>query len=186
MKSLHIASPIAKIAMLFLLIPSGILAAQNPDSAAVSKLLQSVKTHAAYADDDAATLASYARSRLDKQHHGIRLNMIRQHVNNLIRDGNELNSKRDEASPWQQQAIDQIVQLLPVMADHLTATITYLNENPNLSKFKPFRDYVFANETLIHNAHEIISGYVTYGEAKAKAEARQKDLRLPAPAAPTA
>lgn len=186
MKSLQTAASVATIAILFLLIPSGLRAAQNPDSAAVSQLLQSVKTHAANAEDDAATLASFTRSTLDKRHHGVQLNMIREHINNLIRDGNELNSKRDEGSPWQQQAIDHIVQLLPVMADHLTATITYLNEHPNHVNLKPFQDYVLANETLIHNAHDIISAYVEYGEAKAKSETLEKNLRLPPAAEPTA
>lgn len=178
MKSLPFARYIAGITLLILLFPAARLAAQNPDSAAVSKLLQTVKSHAAAADDDAATLASFARSRMDKRHHAGQLNQIKEHVNALIRDSNELNSIRDQGSPWQQQAIDRITELLPEMADHLTATITHLNEHPTHTQMKPYRDYVFTNETLIHNAREIISDYVTYGEAKAKAEALEKDLQL--------
>jgi hypothetical protein len=182
MKSLPFATHIARIALVLLLLPGALLAAQNPDSAAISSLLQSVKAHAAAADDDSATLAAYARSGMDKKHHGLKLNRIREHVNRLIVDSNELNSIRHEGSPWQQQAIDRITGLLPEMADHLTATINHLNEHPSHTNLQPFRDYVFNNERLIHNAHEIISDYVEYGEAKAKTEALEKELAVPADA----
>lgn len=186
MRTIPFPSLFARIAVLLLVLPAGLLAAQNPDSATISKLLQSVKTHAANADDDAATLSTFARSGLERRHHAERLNQIKEHVNDLIRDGNELSSMREEGSPWQRQAIDGIVEILPEMADHLTATINYLNEHPKHTRLKPFQDYVFANEKLTHNAHEIISNYVDYGEAKAKAEAMEKDLQISSTAAPGA
>lgn len=178
MKTLFFRTVLAGVAVLLLLLPVGRLAAQNPDSAAISKLLQSVKIHAADAEDDAATLSTFARSGLQRRHHAGQLNQIKEHVNNLIRDSNELSSMRDEGSPWQQQAIDRIVQVLPEMADHLTATINHLNDNPKHTKMQPFQEYVRTNETLIHNAHQIISSYVEYGQAKAKAEALEKDLQI--------
>lgn len=178
MRTLLFRTFLASIAGLLFLLPAGKLTAQNPDSAAISKLLQSVKVHAANAEDDAATLSTFARSGLERRHHAGQLNQIKEHVNGLIVDSNELSSMRDQGSPWQQQAIDQIVQVLPEMADHLTATINYLNEHPKHTNLKPFQDYVFANEKLIHNAYQIISGYVEYGQAKAKAEALEKDLQI--------
>src|SRR5579863_8311263 len=102
MKAISIAGFVARIAVLLLVLPAGLAAAQNPDSAAISKLLQSVRVHAANADDDAATLSTFARSGLDRRHHAWQLNQIREHVNGLIRESNELSSMRDEGSPWQQ------------------------------------------------------------------------------------
>ena len=180
MKSLTFLTTISRLAILALLLPAGMLAAQNPDSSAISKLLEEVKSHAALADEDAHTLASFTRSNLHWLSHGDQLEMIKQHVNDLILDTNQLKAIRDEGSPWQQEAIDQIDSLLPEMASNLTATINHLTDNPNKTKFAPYPDLAKANETIIHKAHEIISDYVDYGEAKAKAGALEKQLQLPA------
>jgi hypothetical protein len=45
---------------------------------------------------------------------------------------------------------------------------------------KPYRDLVLTNQTIIHKAHEMISDFVDYGEAKAKADAPEKQLQMPA------
>ena len=178
MKSFTFMSTVSRLAILALLLPAGFLAAQNPDSAAVSKLLEEVKTHAAIADDDAHTLAAYTLSRLGWQSHSTQLNRIKTHVNALIRDSNQLTNMRDEASPWQQDAIDRISSLLPEMASHLTATINHFNDNPEHTSLKPYRDLAVTNQTIIHKAPEIISDYVDYGEAKAKVDELEKQLQL--------
>ncbi|SPE29843.1 hypothetical protein SBA5_720014 [Candidatus Sulfotelmatomonas gaucii] len=72
------------------------LAAQNPDSTTISKLLEDVKSHAALADDDAHTLASYTRSNVGWQTHGTQLTRIKEHVNDLVRDGNQMSSPKFE------------------------------------------------------------------------------------------
>ena len=180
MKSLTFVTTISRLAVLALLLPIGMLAAQNPDSPAVSKLLEEVKSHAAQAEDDADTLASYTLSNLDWKTHGSVLNRMKEHVNDLIRDGNQLSSMRDEGSPWQQEAIDRISGLLPEMASNLTATINILNSNKNQTKMRPYQDLAKNNQTLIHNAHEIIADFVDYSEAKEKAGALERELQLPA------
>jgi hypothetical protein len=180
MKSHTLVNTISRLAILVLLLPAGMLAAQNPDSASISKLLQEVKSHAALADDDAHTLASYTLSKLDWSTHANQLTVIKEHVNNLVRDSNRLASMHGEGSPWQQEAIVQITGLLPEMVAHLNATINHLNENKNRVHMKPYCDLALNNQTIIHNAHEIISDYVDYGEAKAKADVLEKQLQLPA------
>lgn len=180
MKLLAFVNTIARLAVLALLLPAWMLAAQNSDSANVSKLLDEVRSHAALADDDAHTLASYALADIHWRTHGARLTQIKEHVNDLIRDSNQLVTMREEASPWQQEAIDRISSLLPEMADNLTNTINHLRENPNQTMMQPYRDLAKNNETIIHKAHEIISDYVDYGEAKAKSDALEKQLQLSA------
>jgi hypothetical protein len=180
MKSHTLLNTISRLAILALLLPVSMLAAQNPDSTTISKLLEEVKSHAVLADDDAHTLASYTRSNVGWRTHGTQLTLIKEHVNDLIRDGNQLSTLRDEGSPWQQDAIDRISSLLPEMASHLTATINHLSDNQNQTLLKPYQDLALTNETIIHKAHEIISDYVDYGEAKAKADVLGKQLQLPA------
>jgi uncharacterized protein YkvS len=180
MKSLTFLTTISRLAILALLLPAGMLAAQNPDSPAITKLLDEVKSHAAQADDDAHTLASYTLSNLDWRTHASELNRIKEHVNDLIRDGNQLNTMRDEGSTWQQEAVDRIGGLLPEMASHLTATIDHLNDNQRHVNLPMYRDLALNNQTIIHKAHEIIADFVDYSEAKEKADALEKQLQLPA------
>ena len=52
------------LAILALLLPASMLAAQNAGSPAMTRLLPEGKTHAAQADDDAHTLASFTRFNL--------------------------------------------------------------------------------------------------------------------------
>jgi hypothetical protein len=176
----YLGNAIFKLAIAALLLQASLLAAQNPDSSAIARLFSEVRTHAAQADDDAHTLASYTRSNLNWQTHGRQLERIKQHVNDLIRDGNQLRSMRDIGSPWQQEAADRISGLLPEMASHLTTTINHLRDHQNQTQMKPFHDLLLTNQTIIHNAHEIISDYVDYSEAKSKADALEKDLQLSA------
>jgi hypothetical protein len=178
MNPLILVNIVSRLAILAVLLPASMLAAQNPDSSAITKLLSEVKTHAAQADDDAHTLASFTQSKLHRRTHGIQLERIKQHVNDLIHDANELSSMRDEGSPWQQEAVDHISGLLPEMAAHMTTTINHLNDNQNRIQMKPYQDLLLTNETIIHIAHEIISDYVDYGEAKTEADALEKDLKL--------
>jgi hypothetical protein len=178
MKSFTLGHTLAWLAALVLLIPIGRIAAQNQDSAEITKLLNDVRNHAALAEDDANTLESFTRSKLHSRTHSTQLSGIKEHVNDLIRDSNELSTMRDLGSPWQQSAIDRINPLLREMASSLTSTMVHFNENLNRTQMKPYRELVLNNQTVIRKAHEIISDFVDYGEAKAKAEALEKDLQI--------
>lgn len=176
-----IMSAITRIAIIALLLPVGMLAAQTTDSVQISKLLTEVKMHAAAADDDANTLEGYTRGNLHYQTHATQITRIKEHVNDLIRDSNQMSSLRPLGSPWQQEAIDHVNELLPQMAAHLTAMINHLKENQSKTNLPPFHDYIRQNQRLINKAHEMVNDYVDYGEAKAKADALEKELQLTAP-----
>jgi hypothetical protein len=169
MKSTAIANAIAKIAVVILLWPAGLLAAQNADSAAISKLLVQVKHHAALANDDAATLESYTRSNVSWKTHAKQLNLMKEHVNNLVTDAGQLKAMREDGSPGQQDAIDRITPLLPVITTHLTAMIEHLNANPNQIHMRSYRDYVDTNQRLISRTYKLIADQVN-GKARARAD----------------
>lgn len=169
---------ITRIAIVALLLPVGMLAAQT-DSDAISKLLVQVRTHAAEASDDATTLESYTRGNLHYQSHATQINRMKEHVNELIRDSNELTSLRPEGSPWQQEAIDRIQEILPQMASHLTGMINHLNDNKSKTHMPAYREYVRTNQRLIDKAHQTIDNFVDYDEARAKADSLEKQLQLP-------
>jgi hypothetical protein len=153
--------------------------AQVADSNAISDLLKEAKSHAVLAEEDAITLESYTRSRISWQSHGNRLVQMKVHANDLINDFNKLSSMRQDGSPWQQEAIDRIDPLLHEMADHLKATIDHFNDNKSRIQMPAYRDYAQANRELMSRTNQLISDFVDYGEARAKANLLEKTLELP-------
>ena len=182
MKKSWITVAIKGLALLALSLSLGLAmkAQAVTDSTAINKLLSDVKVHSMQADDDAATLDSYARSgRISWQLHGRKLAEIKEHVNDLFRDSNVMNSMRTEGSGWQQEAIDRINPLLQETAAHLTATIEHLNANQNRVSMLPYREYAHANYVLVHKTHNLISDFADYSESKAKANSLERALSLP-------
>jgi hypothetical protein len=153
--------------------------AQNPDSQAVTDLLNQAREHAVLAEDDASTLASYTHSDISPQSHAIRLSQMREHANSLIDEFNQLNSLRNEGSPWQQDAIDRVNPLLREMAETLNATIIHFNDNKMRLQMPEFEQYVKSNREVMSKTAKLISDLVEYGEARAKAGALEKTLSLP-------
>ena len=166
------------VAIMLFLAPAGMLTAQRADSAAISSLLSEVKVHAANAERDADTLETYTRSTLHWESHASQIHMIRQHVNDLIKDSNQLSKLRSEGSPWQQQAIDHINEILPQMATDLSAMIKHLSENRIRINSSEFRDHIRTNYRLIKDAHVMINNWADYSEAKLKANALERELQL--------
>jgi hypothetical protein len=155
-------------------------AAQKADSKQITDLFSEIKAHASLAEDDAQTLEAYARSSMSWQSHVHRLNLIKEHVDELLSDYNEMARLRDEGSRWQQEAIDQLSPLMKGMADHLSATIKYQNDHPTHINFEPWREYVRANSLYATKASSLIHDLVDYRAAKSTAESLEKQLNLQA------
>ena len=152
--------------------------AQAPDSQRVSTLLQHAREHAQHAELDSDTLYAYTQSKMSWQTHSRQLNLIREHVNELGKDVRDLTDARAEASPWQQDAIDHINPLLRQMADHLTVTITHLNENKERVHLLAFKDYARGNYELSQKLRALIDDYADYAQATQKADALEQKLAL--------
>lgn len=159
--------------------------AQNADSEQISNLLKQAKSHAVLAEDDAAKLESYTRSKSSWQSHAAQLQRIREHINELGQLNKQLSDSRAGGSPWQQTAIDQIDLRLREIAHLLTVTINHLNDNPSQVHMQAYRDYVKANCELTSRIAKMIDDFVDYDEAKSKAESLEQKLELPAVASST-
>lgn len=168
------------LAISAMLMSAAALAAQNSDSAKITALLQHAKDHAVRANLDAEQIEGYTRSQVDWRAHSDQLNRMREDFNELAKDAAALTAARDEGSAWQQEAIDDVNPLLRSMADHLTAMIQHLGDNQNRVHMPPYVDYAKANYELSNRLHRMISDYVDYAEAKAKAEALEQKLVAPA------
>jgi leucyl-tRNA synthetase len=165
----------------FVLLVSGSLigAAQNTDSTRITKLFTDIKEHSRLAEEDAQLLESYTRGNISWQSHTRRLTAMREHVDELLKDYNEAQSLREEGSPWQQEAIDQLRPLLQGMAGHLTATIQHQNQNQTQVHMQAWIDYVHGNSEYATRAASLIHDLVDYGAAKSNAESLEMKLKMP-------
>jgi exonuclease VII large subunit len=164
---------------LVLLVGSPRATAQKQDSGTVSQLLVEAKNYAIQAENDAEELDAFTRSHVSWKSHASNLVSITNHINNLGEVTKQLSDHRAEASPWQQQAIDQIEPLLREMADHLSQTIDHLNSHQDQVHMAPYRDYVARNYALARATAQMIKDYVDYDEAKSVAEDAAQELSIP-------
>lgn len=150
-----------------LLIP---VLAQKPDSPAMTHLLTQARSESAQLATEATTMESYSRSVSAWEGHASQLSLIREHINALGNTLQQMSDRRDEASPWQQQAVDRIVPLAKELASSLEATINHLNDNKARLEMPPYRDYLQANAEMATYISDLIRDYVAYGRSKAKYE----------------
>lgn len=151
----------------------------SPDSKEVSNLLSEVKTEAVELRYDADQLKSFAHSTLSWQTHATKVEEIKEHINNAGATLTKLENAKNEASPWQQRAIDQITPMLKELASNTTATIEHLNQKPKLLHTGPYVEYADANYEMASNLAELISDYVDYGKSKARSEELASKLEVP-------
>lgn len=178
--SLRAFHTIAATTLLALLLaaPSLVRAQAKADSPEISKLLSEAKANAALVADHADKLEAYTRSAVSWQTHAHQLQLMKEHVNNLIGDVNQLTQLREKGSPWQQEAIDRIDPLLKSMADHLTATIEHFNDNQRSIHLQPYKDYAHSNRVLADKTLAAIRDFADYSEARAEADALEQKLEL--------
>jgi len=152
--------------------------AQTTESEQISQLLTEAKTHALNAEDDAAKLDAYTRSRLSWKSHGNQLEAMKVHVNELGKIAGQLNALAPQGEPWQQQAIQQVMPLLKEMAGNLNSAIEHLNENQAQVHMQTFRDYARTNYDLAKRTADLIRDVVDYDEAKSRAESLEQKREL--------
>lgn len=157
-----------------------IVGAQRTDSKRISDLFAEIKQHASLAENDAQTLESFTRSpSMSWRGHAHQLSLTREHVKDLLNDYNQATRLRDEGSPWQQEAIDQLQPVLKGMADHLNAALDYQRENPTHVKMPPWVDYVRGNAEYATKASTLIHDLVDYESARSTADSLQQQMKLP-------
>jgi Skp family chaperone for outer membrane proteins len=107
------------------------------------------------------------------------LSRIRDHVNNIGKILEKLESERDEAAPWQQEAIDRMAPLLKDIAANTTAAIEHLNQNQLRPVSGDYKDYLQQNAETAHALADMISSFVQYDRTRAKLETLQDKIETP-------
>ncbi len=141
------------------------------DSPVLNDLLHQARFESAQLDVDADSLLFVQRSEEFRESHGVELNIIRQHINEIGKLEARMREARDSGSPWQQNAVDQIGPLLQELADNMENAIAHYNQNGLIHPIGKYADYLKANADLAAKLHTLISDAVSYGQAKGKYDA---------------
>ena len=152
--------------------------AETPDSEQISKLLEDAKIHAVQAEDDAASLESFTRSKVSWTQHAIELESMKRHVNEIGKIVAEMQELEPQGSPWQKQAIAQVSPLLRDMASHLGDTINHLNDNQTRVHMPAHMDYTKKNYELAKQTADLIRDFIEYDQAQATAANLEEKLEL--------
>jgi len=106
-----------------------------------SQLLKEIKSTAVDLNQEGSALESYTRGGLSWESHAKRLTTTKEHINAIGKRLDRLQTIRDKALPWHQQALDSILPSAAQVASSTQAAIVHLNEN---------RQYLWAPEYLEH------------------------------------
>jgi hypothetical protein len=171
---------LAGILATFMLLLSSlaIRAAARDENPEVTRLLAESREEAAVLSKDADEMESLTRSDVSWQSHAAMLDRMKDHINNLGRTIGKLNSLRDSASEWQQQAIDRSIPLMQDLAANTTAAINHLNENKLRPTSGSYTEYLKENTETAHELSDMISSFVRYGETREKLDKLEHRLEI--------
>ncbi|HZP64632.1 MAG TPA: hypothetical protein VFB28_14555 [Terriglobales bacterium] len=172
-----IAGVLPVIATLFLLFPS-LLLAQKDENPQVASLLKQARDEAVKLSRDADDMESLTRSEVSWESHAAMLERIKEHVNDLGKLAEKMETERGSASPWQQQAIDRMIPLMKDLASNTTAAIDHINQNKLRPTAGDYPEYLKENAETAHELSTMISDFVAYGQARAKLEKLEQRLEI--------
>lgn len=157
---------------------STLAVAQSQDNPEVTRLLEDARDKAAALSRDADELEALTRSDVSWQTHADMLELVKEHVNDLGRAAERLSAARDQASPWQKQAIDRMMPLLKELADNTTAAINHLKENKTRPTTPAYTEYLRQNDETAHELSDLISSFVRYGKTKEELDRLEQRLEV--------
>jgi len=115
-------------------------------------LLKQVQSTATLLAREAQTLNSYSRLGISRESHSNQVTLVRGHVNAMGKHLARLQSIRDLAAPWQQQALDSVLPVAVHVAAHTEAAIRHLND-----RGKPLwdPDYAYLLRSISDRADQV-------------------------------
>jgi len=168
----------ALLGVVMFLFPAVVVAQNNDENPEVARLLAGARDEAAQLAKDADDMESLTRSDVSWQSHAAMLDVIKDHVNEMGRIAAKLEASRDQASPWQKQAIDRMLPLLRDIANNTTAAINHLNQNRLRPTTGSYPEYLKENAETAHELADTISSFEKYGKTRAKLEKLEGKLEI--------
>jgi hypothetical protein len=148
------------------------------ESPQLAQTLDEARMEAGELARDADETESLIRSDASWQTHADMLDRVKEHVNNLARITQKLESERSSGSELQEQAADRILPLLKELAAHTTAAINYLNQNKTRPLGDPYTEYLKVNADTAHELASTVSSLYEYEKSMAKIDTLKNKLEL--------
>ncbi len=121
--------------------PGTITVADLAKETLAKKTLKRAQASAAAAADDADQLRRIANSMLSPDSHLDKLTALKDEVNRMSQEISSLRAERGSLTPWEQQAVDEVLPLLQATAANTESAIEYFNENKDRLWMETYRDY---------------------------------------------
>ncbi len=140
-------------------------------------LLKEIKFLSGKLKIDTGILESYkSQTQLHWQTHAQRLNLAREHINEIGKRLGRLQAIRSEVAPWQQRAIEEIVPVAADLAAHTEAAIQHLNENRNRLLAPEYTDHLSSIAERSAELKESADLFLEFGDTSDKLDRMQKKL----------
>lgn len=136
------------------------------DSQEINELLDEALMYSAQLDVDADALVFLERWPDFRETHGVELNRMTEHINELGKLEARMREVRESGSPWQQNAVDQIGPLLQQLADNMEGAIANYNEDRHMKPMGKLADFLQANAELATRLRALIKDAVQYRRSK--------------------
>lgn len=127
---------------------------------------------------DADETESLIRTQASWETHAAMLDRVKEHVNNMARIVQKLESERSSGSELQEQAVDRTLPLLKELAANTTAAINYLNQNKTRPLGDPYTQYLKDNADTAHELSSTVSSLYEYEKSMAKINTLKNKLEL--------
>ena len=153
---------------------------QNQDNSTVENLLDQAKFQAYRLHTDADQMTILVRSQIGWQAKSDELARIRRHVNDLGKLIADLQSSRVDASPWQKEAVDEMVPDLRELAAITTSEIEFLNAHQDWPNGPQYTKWANESDSASGDLANLTAEAVKYGEDRSQLAMLSGDLGLPA------
>ena len=164
--------------------PGTITVADLARETAAKKNLTRAQASAGAVADEADQLRRIANPMFSPDSHRDKLTALKGKVNRMGQEISSLRAERDSISPWEQQAVDEVLPLLQATATNTASAIAYFNENTDRLWMETYRDYVdrvwqgsdqIAKVLKIHLKSDRLLDQEVYVAERRRADSRRND-----------
>ncbi|MGA8598840.1 MAG: hypothetical protein WB676_29325 [Bryobacteraceae bacterium] len=142
----------------------------------VTDLLKQVRASAAELSKDGDQLTGLMRSNVSRASYAASLDRIKSHINKTGDQLAQLEELKNEAAPWQQDAIDRITPLAREIATNTELAINHINEVPNNFYAQSYKDTLQAIADDAKQMKQNVSDFLDMAAAQQKADELQMKL----------
>ncbi len=139
-------------------------------------LLKQVRASAAELSKDGDQLTGLMRSNVSRASYAASLDRIKAHINKTGEQLAQLEELRNEAAPWQQDAIDRITPLAREIAANTELAINHINETPANFYAQSYKDTLQAITDDARQLKQNVSDFLDMAAAQQKADELQMKL----------